>query len=227
MQRWAIRPFTNQPLAKNTTDMSLALDAMALVCITPRPTQFVIGSGDLDFVPLAVRLRELGIKVVCVSERRKMAQEAVCAYDEVIYVGDDQAALAAVSLTVKAVIDKPDIVLPKVVTGVALKKALSTTPKVKMAAAKPIAAKKAPAKKVAAQPKGLTDVTVTLDKILAAVPDLLAGKPLALAKVVKILHDRKLLAKNASSTKLFKSFADNFALTPTGKPNQIHFIVPD
>jgi hypothetical protein len=29
---WAIRPFVNLPLPKNTTDMSLAVDAMELAC---------------------------------------------------------------------------------------------------------------------------------------------------------------------------------------------------
>jgi uncharacterized LabA/DUF88 family protein len=87
---WAIRPFVNLPLPKNTTDMSLAVDAMELACMAPRPKLVVIGSGDLDFVPLVVRLRERGIKVICITERSKMAQDAVRAYDQVIYVGADQ-----------------------------------------------------------------------------------------------------------------------------------------
>jgi uncharacterized LabA/DUF88 family protein len=87
---WSIRPFVNLPLPKNTTDMSLAVDAMELACMTPRPKLVVIGSGDLDFVPLVVRLRERGIKVVCVTERSKMAQDAVPAYDQVMYVGGNQ-----------------------------------------------------------------------------------------------------------------------------------------
>ena len=51
----AIRPFVNLPLPKNTTDMSLAVDAMELACLTPRPKLMIIASGYLDFVPLVVR----------------------------------------------------------------------------------------------------------------------------------------------------------------------------
>ena len=79
LHAWFVRPFVNLPLLKSITDMSLAVDAMELACMTPRPKLLVIGSDDLDFVPLAVRLRERGIKVVCVTEQSKMAQNAASA----------------------------------------------------------------------------------------------------------------------------------------------------
>ena len=87
MRDWAIRPFLNVYLTKNTTDMALAVDAMELACQASAPSTMVIGSGDADFVPLVVRLRERGIKVLCASEYNKMAPEAIKAYDSVIYVG--------------------------------------------------------------------------------------------------------------------------------------------
>lgn len=95
LRNWAVRPFVNLSLSKNTTDMALAVDAMALACQTPRPATVVIGSGDADFLPLVVRLRELGIRMVCVSERGKMGREAVSAYDRVILVGQEQALFEA------------------------------------------------------------------------------------------------------------------------------------
>ena len=76
LHAWAVRPFDNLPLLKNTTDMSLAVDAMELACMTPQPKLVVIGLGNLDFIPLVVRLRERGIKAVCVTEQSKMAQNA-------------------------------------------------------------------------------------------------------------------------------------------------------
>ena len=76
LHAWAVRSFVNLSLFKNITGMSFALDAMELACMTPRPKLVVIGLGDLDFVPLVVRLRERGIKVVCVTEQSKMAQDA-------------------------------------------------------------------------------------------------------------------------------------------------------
>lgn len=91
LRAWAVRPFVNLALTKNTTDMALAVDAMELACQHPAPGLIVIGSGDADFTPLVVRLRERGIRVVCVSERSKMGREAVPAYDRVILVGPEHA----------------------------------------------------------------------------------------------------------------------------------------
>ena len=91
MHEWAIRPFLNLALSKNTTDVALAVDAMELACQTPRPTLIAIGSGDADFLPLEVRLRERGIRMVCVSERSKAAHEVAHAYDDVMYVGSSAA----------------------------------------------------------------------------------------------------------------------------------------
>jgi len=88
MRTWAIRPYVNASLSKNTTDLSLAVDAMFLACQRPAPSIIAIGSGDADFVPLVMRLRELGIKVICISEQNKMSVEAIPAYDAVMYVVD-------------------------------------------------------------------------------------------------------------------------------------------
>ena len=215
---WAVRPFVNLPLPKNTTDMSLAVEAMELACMGPRPTLVVIGSGDLDFVPLVVRLRERGIKVVCVTERSKMAQDAVPAYDQVIYVGGDQVD------PLKVVEAKPVTTAP---LRAAVKKTTTKSPAAKTVALKPAAAKKAVTKKE--PPKkttGAATEAVTVPRILAALPYLKAGQWQPLGDVAKGLHDEKLLAKSATSTKLFKKFPHHFELMPTDKPNQVRFIVP-
>ena len=220
LRAWVIRPFVNLPLPKNTTDMSLAVDAMELACLAPRPKLVVIGSGDLDFVPLVVRLRERGIKVVCISERGKMAQDAVRAYDHVIYVGGD--------------LDlRPPVVAVAQVASVAeaplravSKKPVAKTPAVKTTTPKPVVAKKAPAKKVAKKTASTPIETVTVPKILAAVPNLKAGQWQPLGDVARVLHDEKLLAKSATSPKLFKKFPHHFELMPAGKPHQVRFILP-
>jgi uncharacterized LabA/DUF88 family protein len=72
----SIRPFANLSLTKNTKNIALAVDAMELACQTPLPTVVVIGSGEADFMPLVVRLRERGIRMICFSERTELAQEA-------------------------------------------------------------------------------------------------------------------------------------------------------
>lgn len=220
LRAWAIRPFVNLPLSKNTTDMSLAVDAMELACLAPRPKVLVIGSGDLDFVPLVVRLRERGIKVVCVSERGKMAQDAVRAYDQVIYVGGEQ--------SIRPTVTEVAQVVPVAAASVRAvpKKAVVKSPETKATMPKPSAVKKAPAKRVAKKTAGTTTDAVTVPKILAAVPNLKAGQWQPLGDVARALHDEKLLAKSATSPKLFKKFPHHFELIPSGKPNQVRFILP-
>jgi hypothetical protein len=218
LKTWAIRPFVNLSLSKNTTDIALASDAMEFACQTPAPSMIVIGSGDADFVPLVVRLRERGIKVVCVSERGKMASEAVYAYDKVLFVGHQKAGSDDVS--------SGNAVTPS-----------SGTPKVteptpaKSAPAKKAAAKKAPAKKAASKKTPTKTATATADKvgvphILDAVPNLKSGEWLHLSDAAKALHDSKLIGKNASTTKLFNKYPHHFELTPKKQPNKVRFILP-
>jgi len=208
LRDWAIRPFLNVYLTKNTTDMALAVDAMELACLTPAPQTLVIGSGDADFVPLVVRLRERGIKVLCASEYRKMAPEAVKAYDGVIYVGRNATTEAAVP---KAPPAPKKAVAPPAPAG---KKA----PAKKAPAAKKAAAKQTPA--AAAKPAD----QVTKDMVLEAIPKLRTGEWLPISDAAKALHDKKLLSKNASSSKLFKRFPQSFELKPERQPNQVRLI---
>lgn len=201
LRDWAIRPFLNVYLTKNTTDMALAVDAMELACQTPAPQTMVIGSGDADFVPLVVRLRERGIKVLCGSEYRKMAPEAVKAYDGVIYVGRNAGSAAK--------------------APPAARKAVAPAQ-----AAKKASAKKAPAtKKMTAKSAPTATVTpsdqVTKDMILEAFPELRMGEWLPISDAAKALHDKKLLSKSASSPKLFKRFPQSFELKPEKQPNRV------
>ena len=211
MLSWAIRPFVNLSLTKNTTDVALAVDAMELACQSPKPSMIAIGSGDADFVPLVVRLRERGIRVICVSERTKMASEAAHAYDSILYVG-------------KEVTDERT----RVATPTPAKKAATKKVATKTAAAEPIAqqaAKKAASKKATTTAKSSAKAEVTLEQILNAAPTLRTGQKQPLGDIVKDLHNAKLIGKNAASTKLFKKFPDNFELTPEKQPNQIRYLV--
>lgn len=214
----AIRPFVNLPLPKNTTDMSLAVDAMELACLTPRPKLMAIASGDLDFVPLVVRLRERGIRVICVSERSKLSQDAIPAYDQVIYVGTDQALAVAPEKS-------GTIPIALEAVSMATKKAVAKAAPVKPAAPKAATTKKAAVKKVTKKStEKAVEAVVLPQTIVSAFPNLQAGLWLELSDVAKILHDKKLLAKNATSTKLFKKFPEHFELKPAGKPNKVRFI---
>ena len=218
---WAIRPFINLALSKNTTDVALAADAMELACLTPRPTLIAIGSGDADFLPLVVRLRERGIRMVCVSERSKMAQEAAHAYDEVMYVGSNAAssrsAKSANTQATAIAVQPGPASSPKAETKKTRAKKTVAAP----ALAQPPTAKKAAAKKT---PASAVMVTVTVAQILNAAPTLKDGEAQALGEIVRQLHDAKLLGKNASSPKFFNKHPQHFELTPTRQPNQVRYI---
>ena len=212
----AIRPFVNLPLSKNTTDISLAVDAMELACLTPRPKLMVIASGDLDFVPLVVRLRERGIRVACVSERSKLSQDAIPAYDQVIYVGADKNLISA---------SKKQEAVPVQVTSELPKKTVAKTPPTKKAAPKTVAVIKDTAKKVTKKNTGNAIVAITTPQtIVAALPKMREGQWLELSDVAKVLHDKKILAKSATTTKLFRQFPHHFELMPVGKPNKVRSI---
>ena len=214
MLSWAIRPFVNLSLTKNTTDVALAVDAMELACQLPKPSVIAIGSGDADFVPLVVRLRERGIRVICVSERTKMASEAAHAYDSILYVGKEVTG------------ERTRVATHTPAKKAATKKAATEKVATKTAAAEPIAqqaAKKALAKKATTTVKSSAKADVTLEQILNAAPTLRTGQKQPLGDIVKDLHNAKLIGKNAASTKLFKKFPDNFELTPEKQPNQIRY----
>ena len=238
LRTWAIRPFVNLSLSKNTTDIALAADAMEFACQRPAPAMIVIGSGDADFVPLVVRLRERGIQVVCVSEASKMAPEAVSAYDRVVYVG--HAATARRSSPPPAPPPAPAAAPAK-----ARRSAPAAVPAAKAAAKKPPATKaparkaapsvpsapsappvlKESARKMAAKPAASAD-GLTVQRILAAVPALEAGAWQPLGDVAKALRDGGLLGKSALSTKLFKKFPVRFELRPGRQPNEVRLVSP-
>lgn len=262
-----IRPYVNLSLSKNTTDVALAIDAMEASYASPRPTAIAIGSGDADFVPLVLRLRERGFRVLCFSQKGKMAPEAVYAYDKVVFLGEGDAvatqpeeafssndeesvriarlifvedghAGATQPATSVAAHDEQPVAPAKLAAAekkvpakkVATKK-VTTVAKVRGATA---VAKKATAKKVAAVAKKSAsikvDVTnpkpVTVAELLKHAPPLRSGAVQPLGEIAKLLHDAKVLGKNATSTKLFKKFPHHFELSPSRQPNKVRYIPP-
>ena len=241
---WAVRPFVNLSLTKNTTDIALAVDAMEFACQTLAPKMVVIGSGDADFVPLVVRLRERGIRMVCVSERGKMGREAVSAYDRVILVGQEQEQALHEAQEADAVAtpasEKPAGRRATAKKPAAKKVAPAKTPAAKtpakkvaakQAATQPAAAKKAPVnttdveKTESAVADGAVNPVHSLDvaSILQAVPSLQTGQAQPLAAVAKALLDAKLRGKNMTATKLLKKFPQQFALLPPEKPRTVTY----
>ncbi len=234
---WAVRPFVNLALTKNTTDMALAVDAMELACQSPTPGLIVIGSGDADFTPLVVRLRERGIRVVCVSERSKMGREALPAYDRVILVGPEQgtAPSAPARKTARKTAAKTSspAASPKPAAAktpakkVAAKTSTRTKAQQEQPATSPVPVPPPAPEKPAPQPaEGAAHAMPLLDlaAILAAVPALQTGQAQPLAAVAKALLDARLRGKNMTATKLLKKFPQQFVLAPTEKPRTVQYI---
>lgn len=219
LRTYAIRPYLNLYLTKNTTDLALAVDAMEFACQPRMPKTVFIGSGDADFLPLVVRLRERGIKTVCVSARSKMSREAISAYDQVIYVGLDKVADDQVS-------SEDESLSAPILATIPAKKVAAKKPAAKKIVVKTVPVKKVPAKKVVAKKVSNTPFVATVTLILESVPSLSDGGWHSLGEVHKPLIDAKLIGKSAASTKVFKKFPHHFELMPEKQPNQVRYILP-
>lgn len=177
-----------------TTDAALVVDAMDLLHAGQLPPTVAIGSGDGDFAPLAVRLRETGRQVLCFAQEHKAA------------VADLQRVYAGVVLVDEPAADKP-----------AAKKAARAPRKAEQKAP---AARPARAPAAARQPAKQDDTAAVL-AVLESVPALRRGESVALNEVVRKLRDAGLMGKSAGASSFFKKFALPVQLMPARQPNQI------
>ncbi|MFC5498624.1 NYN domain-containing protein [Caenimonas terrae] len=201
LRQHAVRSFINQ--GKGTTDAALVIDAMDLLHHDALPSMVAIGSSDADFAPLAVRLREDGIRVLCFALRDKADGDALAlVYDEVVYLDSPSRAER---------VDRAERV-ERAAPAPARK-----APAAKKAPARPAAAKKAVGKVFA-------DEDDELDAILEAVPALLSGEQVPLNDVTKQLRDAKVLGRSARSTALLGRHAADFRLTPERNPAYVQWM---
>ena len=207
MRDLAIRPILNDPLTKNTTDMLLAVDALDL-WYECAPAVIAIGTGDADFAPLALRLRERGVRLICFSQKTKLAPDIRAYYEQVFIVRS------------KSPVEATPAPEPK--TRVAAAKKTVTRAKV-APKAHPPAPVAAPVPAPAAAP-AKPALAEAVSAILAVVPGLQDGQTVALNDAVKLLHDAKLIGKNGSSIKFFKKYAAHFELSPEIQPTRLRFL---
>lgn len=71
------------PLNKNTTDAALIVDALILH-FQQGVFRFGIASGDADFAPLALQLRELGCEVWCFARKAVAFEAMVGFFDHIV-----------------------------------------------------------------------------------------------------------------------------------------------
>lgn len=83
-----IQTFPLTPKGKNGSDIRLAIDVMEYVLRHPELTHVVIVSGDSDYTPLVVKLRELGVQVLGVGVRSNSANYLVKACDRFLFYDD-------------------------------------------------------------------------------------------------------------------------------------------
>lgn len=244
----SIRPIVNLASGKNSTDIALAIDAMDLVT-SERPELVVIVSSDSDFAPLVIRLREKGCWVCGVGQEGKTGEEVSRVYDEFVELAHRKAsapakrpapataapAKAAAAKAAKgAARDKapPPSLSPVQEPASVPERAQAPAPDSPMPAAAealpvPAASSSADAEALSppAAPKPgralVTELPQAVLDILAALPELRDGEQMELRLAAERLRTHKLLAKNASSTRLFKKHPELFSLTPEKQPNKV------
>jgi uncharacterized protein (TIGR00288 family) len=88
------------------------------------------------------------------------------------------------------------------------------------------AARRAPARRKAAA-HNVPALPDEVQQILQAMPALRDGDELPLNTVAEALREEGLLAKNGSSTKLFRKHPDYFLLAPERQPNRVRYRAPN
>ena len=212
-KRLSVRPMVNLSAGKNSTDIALAVDAMALA-ITERPDVVVLVSSDSDFAPLVIRLRETGCRVCGIGQQGKTGDETMAVYDAFT----DLAHHGARSESARSAPARRSAAAPVTATTAApAKKAASAAapPAAKKTARKTTKSAKAPAPRAPV-------ASEAAEFILQAVPGLRGGGDVALNDAAQALRAAGLLGKHGSSLKLFDKLTDEFAVLQ--QPDRIRWL---
>lgn len=207
--RHGVRPVANLIVDKTTTDSALVIDAVEAVC-TNDIDIVAICSGDADFVPLALWLREKGCRVLCYSLANKIFANPDSFYDDVVLldvVEDASPAEAPQPQRVQesaTAAESPPPARPKPVP-----------------ASKP---KPEPAKTVAASSaKAVVVAGPSIKKILSILPELKGKQPVHLSQIATKLRDAGVLEAKAKPVTLFRRHPAQFELMPEGQPNSVRY----
>lgn len=101
----AVHHFHAAKVAKNSSDISLAIDAVDLLYRSPVDT-FVIVSADSDFVTLVSKLRSAGKTVIGAGRRDVVSSTLVRACDRYIYLGGQPRTAPADARTIDALLQR-------------------------------------------------------------------------------------------------------------------------
>lgn len=216
----AARLFPCLPLRKNTTDAALICDALILH-FHHGVTQFGICSGDADFAPLALQLRELGCEVICFARMSIAFSDMTRFYDKVVRFDVAPATQA----------QTPSAAIPGTttqVTGLVGSGSGSNPGKASPSqSSRPLAAKPQKGKTVNAAPKknesapSQADVEI-VKKILAAVPDWSPHTVRQLNQLGSPLRAARLNPNSKPLHQLFRKYPLHFTVLPLDdKPRSV------
>jgi uncharacterized protein (TIGR00288 family) len=217
-KRLSVRPMVNLSAGKNSTDIALAVDAMALA-ITERPDVVVLVSSDSDFAPLVIRLRETGCRVCGIGQQGKTGDETKAVYDaftDLEHHGVRSTASPAPARKTAAA------TAPAAATKTARAKAAPAKKSAAAPAAKKVARKTTKATKAPPPTPRTPVVSEAAEFILQAVPNLRKGNDVALNDAAQALRAAGLLGKHGSSLKLFDKLTDEFAVLQ--QPDRIRWL---
>ncbi|HOZ66554.1 MAG TPA: NYN domain-containing protein [Burkholderiaceae bacterium] len=204
-----VRPVANLIVDKVTTDSALVIDAVESVCTSDIDT-VAICSGDADFVPLALWLREKGCTVLCFSLTGKIFANPESFYDDVILID--------VVDGIPSDVEKP--ITPRIPLQATTVK--SSTKQITGKSEVLNTTVKTDATSQISHPKNNT-TKPSLKDILTALPELKNNESLHISVATKKLREANLLGKNASSPALFRNYAGQFELTPNKQPNAVKY----
>ena len=101
----AVHHFHAAKVAKNSSDISLAIDAVDLLYRSPVDTSVIV-SADSDFVTLVSKLRSAGKTVIGAGRRDVVSQTLVRACDRYIYLGGEPRIAPADARTLDALLQR-------------------------------------------------------------------------------------------------------------------------
>ncbi|MCR8958527.1 NYN domain-containing protein [Variovorax sp. S2] len=206
--RHGVRPVANLIVDKTTTDSALVIDAVEAVC-TNDIDIVAICSGDADFVPLAIWLREKGCRVLCYSLANKIFANPDSFYDDVVLLDVVEAADFA-EIAPQSQIARGSAAATEVESA---KEPASTVK------SQPIAAKAGGVPVV----KAAVVSGPSIKKILSILPELKSKEPVHLSLIAKKLRDAGLLTATAKPVLLFRRHPAQFELMPERQPNTVRY----
>lgn len=207
LRRHAIQAFVNQ--GKGTTDVALVVDAMDLLHRGALPSTVAIGSSDADFAPLAVRLREAGMLVICFAQKLISSDALPLAYDKVVFLdaktngNHSRAPEAEVQVPSAAPTSRPTLVEETVVP-------------ISKQSADPVSRVHKPAPQVAAA--SVAEDLSVVRRILSGFPVWLPNTAMQLNQIGGPLHASGIKKGSKPLHELFRKHPAFFKVLPTTGP---------